>query len=396
MSYNLIKPVIAASISIFLVSQSIAHTSDSSQKVAPASRDISDSVQKDCSEILPSNLGSYCDLEWGNKYDLTVSYEKFIANKEQYKQLFEALEELLGYPNGLLSGVGFAESRMAQSAVSGKDAFGIMQIATGYYGLLSKYESAKALIEMYVDRDSLNDFFLNDLESLNSVEFTAKPSFQDIKEFDEDTAKLLVRLYNVRDKWSRIDPDDPKIWYDTSIKKPSSEELEVIIRQVFVPLYKSIEHAKQEYFEGKLPSLKHVREDAEANIVVGALIYDNGKRELSILSQSIGENNQTHFNWLSPKVHRVNETSAINPDDLDVMAFGPYNAGFVATLWRLQIMYDVFHNKGPLTTEQALEVGAYYDQTRRAMVEIEQWSTLYDYLSDIYFEFVLKNSIEKN
>jgi len=336
-----------------------------------------------------SDIG-YDKFTWGKKWDLTESYTRFTADNEKYKGLFGSLEELLGYDNGILSGVGYAESRYKQEAKSWASAYGVMQITeVGYQSLLSRYETAKTLIEEYVEIDSMEYALLNKPNTINRIMLKSKPLFNDILKKSPETAKLLVGMYNIReDKNSRRALKRIENW--KNIKKPTAEELEVIIKHVFVPIYKSVEYSKEKYFENKLPSFKKIKEDAETNIVVGSLIYDFGKRELSILSLPLDENLKTHFIWESPKVHKQKGTSAISPEALNFMAFGPYNAGFGATIFRLQVIHDRLTKKAPIKVKNALKRGTYYRQTRRGIRNIVRWSSLYNYLEAISNQFKLE------
>jgi len=392
MKYNLLaKSLIVSSLSLLLTYSAFAF-----EKKEPTTKEVHYTINtadiKDCEKVLPTSAKSYCDFTWGQKWDLTQSYIRFVGNNEEYKKLFESLEDLLGYDNGLLSGVGYAESRYDQESKSWAYAYGVMQITRiGYQSLLERSNAADTLIERYVDKDSLKHVVLSKPESINKVKLKSKPSFNDILEESPETAKLLVGMYNIReDKKSRralINTDNWK-----NVKKPSSEELEVIIKHVFVPLYMAVEYSKEKYFDKKLPSFKKIKEDAQTNIVMGALIYDFGKRELSILSRSLDENLKSHFIWESPKAHKEKGTSVIDPDDLDFMAFGPYNAGLGATIFRLQIMHDKLNNKTPLKVKNALKRGAYFRQTRQGIRGIMQWISVYDNLEAISNQFRLEQS----
>jgi len=400
MKYGLlVRPLAVTALSLFLLGNSNIAKTDNNP-VSTKYSGIPDTEQsapkeKTCDKVLPKDLGSYCDFTWGTKWDLTQSYLRFSADDKKYKRLFESLEDFLGYQDGLLSGVGYAESRHNQSAKSWASAYGVMQITqVGYQSLLSRYDAAKSLIEQYVDKDSLEDALLNKPESINKIRLTSKPSFDAILKQSPETAKLLIGMYNIRkDKKSRRDLKDIEKW--KNVKKPSPEELEAIIRNVFVLLYQAVEFSKQKYFDDKLPSFEKIKEDAQTNIVVGALIYDMGRRELSILSHTLDENKKTHFEWMSPEAHKEKKKSAIHPDDLDIMAFSAYNAGLGATIFRLQVMHDELKNKIPLRIENALKQGAYFRQTRQGIRGIMRWVYLYDYLGAISDQFILEETQEE-
>jgi len=395
--------IIASAMSI--ASGGVAADPLPSHKLQHKGTNISLATSETCSNFLPRNLESYCSMSWNKKWDFTESYSRFTSNNGQYKNLFERLESLLGYNHGYLSGVGYAESRFKGSAASSVNALGVMQIMEngpdikdGYAGFILEYESARSLVQRYVNKDSVNKISLNNPATNSYVKFARKPSFDEITRENPGAARLLLKMYNIRSTEELLDVMHPSIWNNPNVKKPSPDELEVIIRHVFVPLYVAIEHAKSNYFNGQMPSYQKIKENPQTNIVIGALMFDLGKRELSILSRTAEsyeekinvqgriksvQRQRTHFTWRNPDDHINDGTSAVIKNDLELMAFGPYNAGFVATVYRLQLMYDNFKFTGPLGVIHALNNGAYLKETRIGIMSIRKWQQFYTHLEEI-------------
>lgn len=303
---------------------------------------------------------------------------------KNHEATFTFLERYFGLSRGILSAFGYAESLISQPAVSWANAQGIMQIhPTGYWGAFRQdYDAAQKLVERYVDEQSLEQLKLDDALTEENIRYKRIPTWKDLDENLPEIAMHLKNLYSLRD------PRKNKIFFDGT---PSDDELEAVIRHVYAPYYNGVGDLSKKYFEGKTPSYEEIIKDATKNIVLGSLIFDLGRRQLSLLTVERDGRPRIRFRWAPPGEDGVR---AIHPQDLDLLTYGPYNAGVTATKYRLKVTFDSLLSEPlrPLRVRDVTQLGKFYTETRRGITRIKRWLAYFDSIPNHVAGFVKKQS----